>query len=64
MKREALIGMFVICVAFLFLGAFISTASASTFHVPDDYSTIQAAIDAASIGDIIVVGDGTHVGNI
>ena len=31
-------------------------------HVPDDYPTIQAAIDAAFNGDTILVGPGTWVG--
>ncbi len=32
--------------------------------VPDDYPTIQMAIDSASIGDIILVQPGTYVENI
>ena len=38
--------------------AFISIASASTIYVPDDYSTIQAAVNAASPDDTIIVRDG------
>jgi PKD repeat protein len=30
------------------------------FYVPDDYSTIQAAVDAASAGDTIIVREGTY----
>ena len=33
---------------------------AATIHVPLDYPKIQAAIDAASNGDIILVSDGTY----
>lgn len=33
-------------------------------HVPADYSTIQAAINAADQGDLIVVDTGTYVENI
>lgn len=34
------------------------------FHVPDNFSTIQAAIDAASEGDTIIVFPGTYYENI
>jgi len=33
-------------------------ASGSTIYVPDDYTTIQAAIDNATVGDTIIVRDG------
>ena len=35
-----------------------------TFWVPDDYSTIQAAVNAASPGDTIIVRDGTYNENV
>ncbi|MHC4946199.1 MAG: choice-of-anchor Q domain-containing protein, partial [Planctomycetota bacterium] len=37
---------------------------ADTLHVPDNYSTIQSAIDAASSYDIVLVAPGTYVENI
>ena len=64
MRRKALTGMLLICAAILFLGAFTSTVSASTLYVPDDYSTIQAAVSAASPRDTIVVRDGAYTENI
>ena len=38
--------------------------SSATIYVPDDYSTIQASVDAASPGDTIIVRDGTYIENI
>ncbi|MGD8454522.1 MAG: right-handed parallel beta-helix repeat-containing protein [Phycisphaerae bacterium] len=35
---------------------------ADTLHVPADYATIQAAIDAATHGDEVVIADGTYTG--
>jgi len=34
----------------------------ATFYVPDEYSCIQEALDAASDGDTIIVRDGTYTG--
>ena len=64
MKRKVLTGRLLICTAILFLGAFISTVSASSLYVPDDYVTIQAAVNAASPGDTLIVRDGTYTENI
>jgi hypothetical protein len=40
-----------------------AAASADTLHVPGDYETIQAAIDAAVDGDTVLVADGTYTGD-
>ena len=44
------------------LGAclFAGSASAATINVPADQATIQAAIDAASDGDVVLVAPGTY----
>jgi len=48
------------------LPAFVDKVEASPaiIYVPDDYSTIQAAVDAANPGDTIVVRDGTYSENV
>jgi len=52
-----------VLLALLFI-AYTGTASASTIYVPDNYSTIQSAVNAASPGDTIIVRDGTYIENI
>lgn len=53
------------------LGVFAATVGApstsvaqTTLRVPDDYASIQAAVDAATTGDTIVVGSGTWCGAV
>lgn len=38
--------------------------AAATIYVPDDYATIQAAVDAAGAGDTIIVRDSTYTENV
>ena len=40
--------------------AFIGITSAKTIHVPDDYPTIQQAVDDATDGDTVIVHSGTY----
>ena len=65
-----------ICVAFVLLGVFAGVgaalASATTWHVDDDFvqrpdanfTSIQDAVDAASHGDTIIVYSGTYTENV
>lgn len=41
-----------------------TTLRAATHSVPGDFATIQSAIDAAAVGDTVLVGDGTWLENI
>jgi hypothetical protein len=47
-------------------GVMPTTAQASpvTIYVPDDYSTIQATVNAANSGDTIIVNSGTYSKNV
>ncbi|MEA2685426.1 MAG: hypothetical protein QOE93_621 [Actinomycetota bacterium] len=41
-------------------GPSASSRPPGTLHVPQDYPTIQAAVDAAVAGDLVLVGPGTY----
>jgi hypothetical protein len=43
-------------------GGAARTAEAGILRVPDEFATIQAAVDAAAAGDIVDVGPGSHCG--
>ena len=64
--------LFAVAIGMLFRGAFVSRSDASTFgnpiatpiagvrQVPQEYSTIQAAVDAALFGETVLVAPGTY----
>jgi|GEM_PF-1624813 len=51
-------------VVLIFTAALSTTVGAETITVPDDYPTIQAAIDMSSPGDIVYVHAGTYYEHI
>ena len=59
-KNKTISAIVVVTVALSILVAFSATASAANIYVPADYTTIQAAIDNATSGDMINVADGTY----
>lgn len=50
--------------ACLFAATFAASAWAVDRNVPDDFPSIQGAIDAAGAGDRILIGPGEYIGNI
>ncbi len=52
------------CVIAVNAGASDSTVSSATIYVPDDYATIQGAVNNATAGDTIIVRDGTYLESV
>ena len=52
--------VFMLMLATVFAVAMPANVSAATITVPDDYSTIQQAINAAIAGDTVYVRSGTY----
>lgn len=50
------------CIAAIWLAALASGALAAELNVPGDYATIQAAVDAAAVGDEVILAPGVYVG--
>jgi len=64
-KRATIILMLVLCFAVVSLPQIgLVKAEPKTIVVPDDYSTIQEAVDSASEGDIVYVKNGTYLENV
>ena len=51
-----------ICTSIVATLVLAGTSFAATINVPADYTTIQAAVDAASNGDEILVAPGIYTG--
>ena len=61
-KKSALFSFSVVLFLTLFIDSKEKILAATTFTVPQQYSTIQAAIDASSTGDVIMVSPGSYAG--
>lgn len=58
------IGIFLAVFLLLALASATTPLHAATIQVPDDYKTIQEAVNSASPGDFILVGDGEYSENV
>lgn len=54
----------IVTLALLVLTTLGAVASGTTVYVPDDYPTIQAAVNAAASKDMIIIRDGTYAENV
>ncbi|MCH2143428.1 MAG: hypothetical protein MK077_10600, partial [Phycisphaerales bacterium] len=52
-----------ICTTVVATLALVGTSFAATINVPNDYATIQGAVNAATTGDLILVSPGTYTSN-
>ena len=59
-----MISRFCVLLASLLLGLIPYDSPAAEIHVPQDYPTIQSAVDAASNGDTIVVAPGLYIESV
>jgi hypothetical protein len=55
---------FILWIASIIFVSYCCAAGAHTLHVPSSFTTIQAALDAATPGDSILVAEGTYTENI
>ena len=64
MKRKIFSVLFALVLVVSFSLVMAVPAMADTINVPGDYTTIQAAIDAAQTGETVLVAPGTYFENI
>lgn len=64
MKKLIAITMAVVLLLTLLVSAPVTAAPATVWHIPEDFTTIQDAIDSDDVlaGDTILVGPGSHAG--
>lgn len=62
-KGRGFLWFMMVCTVLLW-GIMPGQAKAATLYVPDNFATIQAAIAASAVGDVVMVRPGTYVENI
>ncbi|CAD6492330.1 MAG: hypothetical protein CHKLHMKO_00254 [Candidatus Argoarchaeum ethanivorans] len=64
MKNKPPKTLLAMALVFFAIIVFVPTISATDICVPDNYATIQSAVNAANDGDTIIVRDGTYNENV
>lgn len=63
-KNKILETFLTIALIFFIITVFVPTVSATDIYVPDEYPTVQDAINVASVDDVIIVRDRAYIENI
>ncbi len=59
--KKAMMGASILVLVIAMMSIIPRSAHAATIYVPDNYATIQEAIDASVAGDTVIVRDGTYL---
>ena len=60
LTKRTITGLLAVCLCIVVLIAIVNHFAPHTHTVPDDFNSIQAAVDAAREGDTVLIKPGTY----